>query len=103
MEGADDDKFDVDTSMEVEPSADDAEALLETSNVEFDAGDVVGKLMAFIAQICLCGEDTRDYLKKLCEVQGFPQWEIKLWIRTRWRSLSDCLHVVLTLQKVCFI
>jgi uncharacterized protein YacL (UPF0231 family) len=96
----DDDDLDVDTSMEVEASADDAEALCEASVTDFEPGDVVGKLMAFISQLRSCGEDTRDYLKKLADVLGLPQWEIKLWIRTRWGSLSDCFRVTLALQKV---
>ena len=96
----DDEELDIDTSMEVEASADDAEALYEASMTDFEPGDVVGKMMAFIAQLRSCGEDTRDYLKKLGDILGCPQLEIKLWIRTRWGSLSDCFHVTLTLQKV---
>jgi hypothetical protein len=96
----DEDEMDIDTSMEVEPSADDVDALRETSVTDFEPGDVVGKLMAFLSQLRSCGEDTRDYLKKLGDVQGLPQWEIKLWIRVRWGSLSDCFRVALALQKV---
>jgi hypothetical protein len=96
----DDDEFDIDTDMAVEPSADDADALREASVTDFEPGDVVGKMMALIAQLRSCGEDTRDYLKKLGDMQGCPQWDIKLWIRTRWGSLSDCFRVTLTLQKV---
>lgn len=98
--GDDEDELDVDTSMEVEASADDVEALREASLTDFEPGDVVGKLMAFVSQLRSCGEDTRDYLKKLADAQGLPQWEIILWIRTRWGSLSDCFRVTLTLQKV---
>ena len=96
----DEDELDVDTNMEVEASADDAEALREASETDFEPGDIVGKMMAFIAQLRSCGEDTRDYLKKLGDMQGCPQLEIKLWIRTRWGSLSDCFRVTLALQKV---
>ena len=96
----DDGELDIDTNMEVEASADDAEALREASVTDFEPGDVVGKMMAFIAQLRSCGEDTRDYLKKLGDILGCPQLEIKLWIRTRWGSLSDCFRVTLALQKV---
>jgi hypothetical protein len=95
-----DDELDIDTNMEVEASADDADALREASETNFEPGDVVGKMMAFVAQLRSCGEDTRNYLKKLGDMQGCPQLEIKLWIRTRWGSLSDCFCVTLTLQKV---
>ena len=96
----DEDEFDIDTDMQVEASADDANALREASETEFEPGDIVGKMMACIAQLRSCGEDTRDYLKKLGDMHGCPQLEIKLWIRSRWGSLSDCFRVTLTLQKV---
>ena len=97
---ASDDELDVDTNMEVEASADDSDALREASETDFEPGDIVGKMMAFIAQLRSSGEDTRDYLKRLGDMQGCPRLEIKLWIWTRWGSLSDCFHVTLTLQKV---
>ena len=96
----DDDELDIDTNLEVEASADDADALHEASATNFEPGDVVGKMMAFITQLRSCREDTRDYLKKLGDMQGSPQLEIKLWIRMWWGSLSDCFHITLALQKV---
>jgi len=96
-----DEEFDVETSTEVEASLEDVAALWAAMVTDFTAGDVVSKLMAFIAQLRLCGEDTHDYLKQLAAAQGCPSWDIKLWVRTRWGSLSDCFHVVLALQKVC--
>ena len=97
----DDDELDIDTNMEVEASADNAEALHEASMTDFEPGDVVGKMMAFITQLRSCGEDTRDYLKKLGDILGCPQLEIKLWIQTHWGSLSDCFHVTLSLFRRC--
>ena len=96
----DDEEMDIDTSMEVEPSADDIDALHEASMTDFKPGDVVGKLMAFVSQLRSCGEDTRDYLKKLGDAQGLPDWEIRLGIWTHWASLNDCFHVALAIQKV---
>lgn len=94
------DHFDVDINVEVEASETDAEAMREASNTEFDAGDVVGKVLAFVAQLRACSEDSRDYLRDLSASHGCPRWEIKLWVRTRWGSLSDCFHVVLAQRKV---
>ena len=51
------DEFDVNMSMEVEVSVDDAEAIEVAFITDFDAGNVVGKLMAFVSQLQLCGED----------------------------------------------
>ena len=49
------DELDIDTDMEVEPSADDADALREYSVTNFEPGDVVGKMMALIARLRSCG------------------------------------------------
>ena len=99
-EDKDDEEFDVDTSMEVGASEDDPDAIHELSITDFDAGDVVGKLMAFVSQLRLCSKDTCDYLKRLALSNGAPDWEIKLWVRTRWGSLSDCFKTVLAIRKV---
>ena len=42
--------------MEVKASGDDEDATREASITEFNAGDIVGKLMAFIAQLHSCSE-----------------------------------------------
>jgi hypothetical protein len=95
--------FDVDISMEVEALPDDAEAMHAAFDISFEAGDVVGKLMAFIAQLHACSDDVREYLLQIATSLGCPSWEIKLWVRTRWGSLSDCFRTVLAIQKVCSI
>jgi hypothetical protein len=95
----DEDENDVDTSMDVEAMGDEA-AVKDTS---FQPGDVIGKIMAFISQLRLSGENIRDYLKKICISRGCPPLEIKIWVRNRWGSLSDCFRVILSQQKVCKI
>ena len=94
-----DDDFDVDVSMDIEVLTDDAEAIEMSMVTVFDAGDTTGKLMAFISQLWQCGEDTRNYLSHLASSYGCPPLEIKIWVCTRWGSLSDCFYVVLLLQK----
>lgn len=98
-----DEGFDIDISMEIEASPDDVEAMRAAFVVTFEPGDVVGKLMAFIAQLRACSDDTREYLIQIAVSLGCPPWEIKLWVRTRWGSLSDCFRTVLATQKVCSI
>ncbi|KAM6492668.1 hypothetical protein JOM56_012392 [Amanita muscaria] len=93
------DDLDIDTSHEIEATADGEEAMLSTLVTEFDAGDVTGKLMAFINQIRSSGEPTRIFLKELCVSNGCSPREIKLWVRTRWTSLSDCFETVLIMRK----
>lgn len=95
-----DEEFDVDMNMDIEASAEDTEAMREALLTTFDAGDVIGKLMAFIAQLRCSNEGTRDYLAQICASLGCASLEIKLWVKTRWGSLSNCFETVLVLQKV---
>ena len=67
-----DESFDVDTSMDIEASANDVEAMHAAFDVKFEAGDVVGKLMAFIAQLCSCSEDTQEYLMQIVILLDCP-------------------------------
>lgn len=92
--------FDIDIGMEVEGSPDDAEAMQAAFDVTFEVGDVVGKLLAFIAQLHACSDDVREYLSQIATSLGCPSWEIKLWVCTHWGSLSDCFRTVLAIQKV---
>ena len=87
--------------MEVEALLDDMEAMHAAFDTAFEAGDVVGKLMAFIAQLCACSNDVQEYLLQIATSLGCLSWEIKLWVRTHWGSLSDCFRTVLAIQKVC--
>ena len=88
-------------NMEVEASKDDEDVMREASVTDFDAGDVVGKLMAFIPQLRSYSEGTQTYLMEISVLNGCVPWHIKLWIRTRWGSLSDCFQTVLAIRKVC--
>ena len=83
----DEEDFNVDTNMEVEASGDDDDAIREASITDFNAEDVVGKLMAFIAQLCSCSEGAQDYLIELATSNGCIAWHIKLWVWTHWGSL----------------
>ena len=96
----DEDENDVDTRMDVEAIGLEA-ADKDSSPTSFRPGDIVGKIMAFISQLRLSGENIRDYLKKICISRGCPPLEIKVWVRTRWGSLSDHFRVILSQKKVC--
>jgi hypothetical protein len=77
------DDFDIDVSMDIEVSTDNAGEIQMSMITDFDASDVVGKLMAFIAQLRQCSEDTRTYLAQLSVSYGCPPLAIKIWVRTR--------------------
>lgn len=97
-DGDDDDE--IDTSANVEASSNDVDAMLQTTIVDFDAGDVIGKLLAFVNQVRMSSEGMRDYLKHACTMHQLKSLLLHLWVRTRWGSLSDCFEVTLATQKV---
>ena len=97
------DDDDVDVSLEIEAAADDVEAMASTTLVSFDPGDVFGKLLAFINQVRMSSEGVWDYLKHACIVHQLKPMQLRLWVRMRWGSMSNCLESTLAIQKVCVI
>ena len=51
-----DDEGDIDVSMDIEASADDVEAMADTMVIDFELGDTVGKLLAFVNQVQVSSE-----------------------------------------------
>lgn len=95
------DEADVDVSTEIEASADDVEAMAATTFVDYDPGDTLGKVLAFANQVRMSSEGVREYLAHACKIHDIKPMELRLWVRTRWGSLSNCLESVLRVQKVC--
>jgi hypothetical protein len=91
---------DIDTSTEIEASSDDAAAMASTTMTDFEPGDVLGKLLAFINQVRMSSEGVRAYLEHLCAVNQLKPIKLCLWVRTRWGSMSHCLESTLAIQKV---
>jgi hypothetical protein len=94
------DEADIDTSLEIDASPDDAEAMAGTMVVDFEPGDTLGKLMAFVNQVRMSSEIVRDYLAESCRLRNIKELEIRLWVRSQWGSLTNCLEVTLGVQKV---
>jgi hypothetical protein len=94
------DDADLATSMDVEASASDVEAMAETLVVDFEPGDTLGKLLAFVNQVRMSSEDVRSYIAHSCCVHNIKPIELRLWVRSRWGSLSHCLSATLEVQKV---
>ena len=92
--------FDIDISIEVEALPDDAKAMHAAFDISFEPGDIVGKLLAFIAQLYACSDDVQEYLLQIATSLSCLLWKIKLWVHICWGSLSDCFCTVLTIQKV---
>jgi len=92
------DEFDIEVNMEIEATPYDVKAMLGTTITDFEAGDVVGKLMVFVYQLRALSEPTQDFLKQLCQNNDCKPWDLKLWVRSHWGSLSDCFNVVLSMH-----
>ena len=97
------DDMDIDISMNADASADDAEAMAETLVVDFEPGDTLGKLLAFVNQVRMSSEDAREYLAHSCCMHNIKPIELCLWVRSRWGSLTHCLSATLQVQKVCYL
>ena len=98
----DDEDVDIDVLMAIEADADDPETMAAITAVDYSPGDTLGKLMAFVNQLQMSSEITRDYLFCMCNMQNVKLIELLLWIRTRWGSLAHCLESTLSIQKVCY-
>lgn len=99
-ENEEDEDDDIDMSTEIEASSDDVAAMASTTATDFEPGDVLGKILAFINQVRMSSEGVRVYLDHLCAVNQLDPIKLCLWIRTRWGSMSHCLESTLAIQKV---
>ena len=95
-----DDGGDIDISTEIEASSDDVAAMASTTATDFEPGDVLGKLLAFVNQVRMSSEGVRAYLDHVCAVNQLKPIKLCLWVRTRWGSMSHCLESALAIQKV---
>ncbi len=100
LEELNDDEDDIDVSLEIEASADDVEAMASTTVTDFNPGDVLGKLLALVNQVHMSSEGIRAYIHHLCVVHQLNPIQLRLWVRTRWGSMSNCLESTLAIQKV---
>ena len=94
------DEADIDVSMDIDASADDADAMMGTTITSYDPGDTLGKLLAFVNQVRMSSEGVHEYLTRACVLQSIDPIELRLWVRSRWGSLSHCLESTLGVQKV---
>lgn len=93
---------DIDVSVEIEASSDDVAAMALTTDTNFEPGDVLGKLLAFVNQVRMSSEGVRAYLDHVCAVHQLKAIKLQLWVRTRWGSMSHCLETTLAIQKVSY-
>jgi hypothetical protein len=99
-EDSDNGDDDIDMSTDIEASSDDVAAMASTAMTNFEPGDVLGKLLAFVNQVRMSSEGVRAYLEHVCAVHQLKPIKLRLWVRTRWGSMSHCLELTLAIQKV---
>ncbi|KAG6903744.1 hypothetical protein DXG01_015214, partial [Tephrocybe rancida] len=84
----DDDDFDWD-QLEAVPNNNEID-----EPINFDPGDVLGKVLALITQI-RSSPQAKAYFHTLCKEEGLKPLELIKWIRTRWGSMSDLVNRVI--------
>ncbi|KAK7437565.1 hypothetical protein VKT23_018463 [Stygiomarasmius scandens] len=89
---------DIDFSQEEEPDDDNDEAVEQAMSTEWTPGDIVGKLLAFVAQIRQC-DAAMDYLDSLCMSHCGRSLQVATWVRTRWGSLAKCFDRMIELRE----
>ncbi|KAF5347190.1 hypothetical protein D9758_011073 [Tetrapyrgos nigripes] len=89
---------DIDPSQEEEPDDDDDEAVELATSTEWTPGDIVGKILAFVAQVQQC-DAAMGYLESLCEKNCGKPLQVATWVRTRWGSLAKCFDRMLEIKQ----
>jgi hypothetical protein len=73
-----DDEDDIDISTQIEASSDDVAAMASTTATDFEPGDVLGKLLAFVNQVRMSSEGVRAYLDHVCAVNQLKPIKLRL-------------------------
>jgi len=77
-EADDEDEAIIDVSMDIEASADDAEAMAATTVVDYDSGDTLGKLLALVNQVQMSSNGVREFLAHACNLHSIKPIELLL-------------------------
>lgn len=93
----------------------DEEAIDE--EIDFDAGDTLGKALALITQVSLslifrflphfyfifqirASPQARTFFAKCCQEEAIAELELIKWVRTRWGSMHDLVDRLIECKKV---
>jgi hypothetical protein len=93
-----DDNDTLDTIEELAAAIDSTDELIDTA--EFDPADLLGKVLAFVNQVC-ASPQARTYFHKLCKDENLPPLQLLKWICTRWASLYDLITRLLDVCPTC--
>ena len=93
---------DIDISIDDDASANDAEAMAETLLVDFEPGDTLGKLLAFVNQVRMLSEDVQEYLAHSCCMHNIKPIELHLWVHSCWHCWGSRAHCLSAMLEVYF-
>ena len=91
---------DINMSTNIEALSGDVAAMVSTAMTNFEPGDVLGKLLAFVNQVRMSSKGVCAYLNHVCAVHHLKPIKLHLWVQTRWESMSHCLELTLAIEKV---
>ncbi|KAF5371781.1 hypothetical protein D9758_003569 [Tetrapyrgos nigripes] len=90
--------FEVETLLD-DLDDDDDEAVEQAMSMEWTPGDIVGKILAFIAQLHQC-DAAMDYLEVLCLKHISKPLLMITWVQTCWGSLVMCFKHMIVIREV---
>jgi len=67
---------------------------------EFDPTDLLGKILAFVNQVC-SSPQACTFFHKLCKDESLPPLQLLKWIHTRWALLYDLITCLLDVRPTC--
>ena len=73
---------DIDMSTNIEALSGDVAAMASTAMTNFEPGDVLGKLLAFVNQVCMLSKGVCAYLNHVCAVHQLKPIKLHLWVQT---------------------
>ncbi|KAF8460964.1 hypothetical protein DFH94DRAFT_641038 [Russula ochroleuca] len=72
----------------------------DANTEDFDPADLLGKILAFVNQVC-SSPQACSFFQKLCKDEGLPPLQLLKWVRTRWASLYDLINRILDVCIPC--
>jgi hypothetical protein len=94
---AEDENNDINMSTNIQASSGDVAEMVSTAMTNFEPGDVLGKLLAFVNQVRMLSKGVRAYLNHIRAVHQLKPIKLCLWVWTRWESMSQCLELTLAI------
>jgi hypothetical protein len=73
---------DINMSTDIKALPGNVAAMALTAMTNFEPGDVLGKLLAFVNQVCMSSKGVHAYLNHVCAVYQLKPIKLHLWVWT---------------------